>query len=196
MDITTWHHQIILGSLLGSGYLVRVKKKEGSEPTYYMGISESHDPDWFAYKAGELSVVAAKTPVVESRGVLKWRSRSGSNWQDYVDNFYTQDWAKFVTMDTLDQLKDTALTVWYCDKGFWYTSRRVGLRTSAFGEYNQVIHDFFNEVGIECELRKDSNGACRVIFSRYGTERFLATIAHRIPSFMRDRLIAPIQTEE
>jgi hypothetical protein len=197
MDITSWHSQLILGSLLGSGYLVRVKKKEGSEPTYYMGISESHDPDWFAYKAGELSLVAAKTPVVESRGVLKWRSRSGSHWQEYVDQFYKKDdWGKYVTMETLDKMKDTALAVWFCDKGFWYTSRRVGLRTSAFGDANQVIHDYFNEVGLECELRKDSNGACRVIFTRHGTDRFLSTIAQRLPFFMRYRLEAPILEEK
>lgn len=196
MEITSWHSQLILGSLLGSGYLVRVKKKADGDPAFYMGISESHDPDWFAYKANELSVVAAKTPVVESRGVLKWRSRSGSQWMEYADKFYEKDtWSKYVTMETLDQMKDVALSVWFCDKGFWYTSRRIGLRTSAFGESNQVIHDYFNEVGIECEQRKDSNGACRVIFTRHGTERFQSTIAQRLPFFMRHRLEPPLGEE-
>lgn len=188
MTITSWHNQVILGSLLGSGYLVRGIIREGVEPRYYMGISESHDINWFNYKAGELSGLAAKTPIVESRGVMKWRSKSGGMLAPYVSQFYKQDWTKFVDMSTLDVLKDTALSVWFCDKGFWYTNRRVGLRTSAFRGSNAVIHSYFNEVGIACDLRKDTNGAQRIIFTQFGTERLIATLAHRLPDFMHYRL--------
>jgi hypothetical protein len=188
MEITSWQRQIIYGTMLGSGYLVRSRRKEGATPTYYMGISESRDPQWLLYKGAELQVVAARKPLVESRGVLKWRSVTSEDWQEIKKRFYDDDWNKTVDMETLDTLRDIGLATWFGDKGFWYTSRRIGLRTSHFGLANDVIASYFNEVEMTCEVKADSNGACRVVFDRKGTIKFLSTIGHRLPPCLQHRL--------
>jgi hypothetical protein len=184
MNTTSWQDQIICGTLLGSGYISK------TNPTY-LGISETHCRDWLLYKGMELQSLEARTPLSESGKVLKWRSKSGDLWNIYKDIFY-KDGKKHVEMDTLDRLRGIAFAVWFGDKGFWYSSRRIGLRSTAFGDCNKIFSDFFNEVGMSCSTKTDSHGAVRIIFDRKGTIEFLSTIAHRLPDFMHHRLISPL----
>jgi hypothetical protein len=180
MEITNRQNQIIYGTLLGNGYISR------SSPIY-LGISESHDHNWLFYKGMELESLEARTPTSPCGKVLKWRSKSDSAWNLYSAKFYNDN-RKKVDMDVLDQLRDIALAVWFGDKGFWYSNRRIGLRTTAFQENNHVIWSYFNEVGMPCDMKIDSHGATRIVFDREGTMRFLGTIAHCLPDFMLYRL--------
>jgi hypothetical protein len=52
-----------------------------------------------------------------------------------------------------------------------------------------VIASYFNEVGMPCEVKADSNKASRIIFDRKGTLNFLSTIGHRVPMCLRHRLV-------
>ncbi len=176
--MNSWSHQIILGTLLGNGYIQKTKK------SYYMGFSESHDRNWFYYKYDELKELSADTPVLVCRNVLKWRSRSGPNWEPYWDLFYGS--GRIIPMKALDQLRDIGLAVWFADKGFWYSNRQVGLRTSKFIDRKNGV-DYFNEVGIPCEEKRKS-----LVFTPYGTTQFLSTIAHRLPEFLHCRLTRPL----
>lgn len=160
--------------MLGSGYIRRHGK------SYYMGFSESHDRNWFDYKAVELDFLAAPTPVVSCRGVLKWRSRSGDHWAPYWDLFYEE--GRTMTMSVLDQLRDIGLGIWFGDKGFWYSTRRLGLRTSKFLSRDNGVQ-YFNEVGLPCVERRKS-----IVFTPQGTEDFLVTVSHRLPAFLHYRL--------
>ncbi len=180
MNITSWQHQIICGTLLGSGYISRTFP-------IYLGISESHNHKWLLFKGLELKNLQAKTPISRSGNVLKWRAHSDDIWSEYKSKFYIDN-EKIVDMDIMNGLRDIALAVWFGDKGFWYSTRRVGLRTTAFGESNKVFYQFFNEVGMSCDMKKDSHGAFRIVFDRSGTKDFLQTIAHRLPDFMHCRL--------
>ena len=83
-------------------------------------------------------------------------------------------------MDIMDQLRDIGLAIWFGDKGFWYSNRRVGLRSK---QYTPIALEYFNGVGMPCEEREG-----RPVFTRSGTERFLGTIAHRLPTCMTYRL--------
>jgi hypothetical protein len=179
MKITPWQDQIISGSLLGSGYISCTKPN-------YLGMSETRNHDWVHYKGEELATIQAKTSFSQCGNVVKWRSVSGDIWDDYYDRFYFGG-QKRVSMEVLDTLRDIALAVWFGDKGFWYSNRRIGLRTTAFGENNEVLLVYFNEVGLECDLKMDSHGAKRIVFTRDGTISFLGTIAHRLPDFMHAR---------
>jgi hypothetical protein len=180
MKITPWQNQIICGTLLGSGYISRTK------PTY-LGISESHNHEWLVYKGQELQSLEARTPISESGKVVKWRSKSNEIWLSYGEKFYKEG-KKTVDMELLNGLRDIALAIWYGDKGFWYSNRRMGLRTTAFGDSNLTLWKYFNEVGMPCDRKVDSHGATRIVFTREGTHRFLTTVAHRLPDFMHHRL--------
>ena len=186
MEINQWQDQIVLGTLLGSGFMVRSIQKE--TPNYYVGMSETRNDQWFNYKCQELALFAAKTPVCRSANALKWRSKAGANWHCYWNQFHDAEGNLTVQMETLDKLKDTALAVWFGDKGFWYTSRRLGLRTGKFKDGNFTICKYFNEVGIPCDIRTDANNTTRCIFTREGTIAFFATCGHCLPEFMLHRL--------
>jgi len=83
-------------------------------------------------------------------------------------------------MDMLDTLQDIGWAIWFGDKGFYASSRRVGLRTTAYGiEGNKTICQYFNELDVPCEMRKDLNTA-RIVFSKEGTNNFLKIIAIRL----------------
>lgn len=180
MQITNWQMQIIAGGLMGSGYISNSKMP-------YMSMSESRNHEWLRYKSQEMESIGAETPLCLCDGVLKWRSRSGDMWNNYREMLYG-DAGKKVEMATLDGLRDIALAVWFGDKGFWYSRYLVGLRTSKFGEYNRIIVDYFREVGMPCDVKIGAKGTRRIVFSRQGTQKFLSTIAHRLPDFMHHRL--------
>lgn len=183
INLTSWQHQVVCGALLGSGYISR------TNPTY-MGMSETRSKQWLLYKSLELSSVGAMTPISDSGNVFKWRSQSGEIWNDYGKCFY-RNGSKYIEMQILDQLKDIALAIWFGDKGFWYSNRRVGLRTTAFRSNNDIIWQYFNEVGMSCERKRDSHGAVRIVFDKEGTLEFLSAIGHRLPEFMHSKLYYP-----
>ncbi len=181
MVISSWQDQIIKGSLLGNGYIPK------KIPRKYLGITETKDFNWLKYKGLELESLQALTPISIIGKHGKWRSTSGEIWLKYQEMFYYED-RKYVTMETMDSLRDIALAVWFGDKGFWYSHYLIGLRTPAFKEYNQVFWKYFNEIGLSCNIKTDSFGVTRIIFDRIGTNKFLATIAHRLPDFMHYKL--------
>ncbi len=158
---------------MGSGYISHALPA-------YLGMSECHDHKWLLYKAEELQPIEAKTPFFRSPKVIKWRSESGPIWEPYRDMFY-RDNKKSVTMETLDLFRAIGLAIWYGDKGFWYSNCRAGLRTTAFGDSNHTIAQYFNEIGFACEIKQDSHNAQRIVFTREGTIKFLTTIIQRLP---------------
>ncbi len=181
IKITSWEDQIICGSLLGSGYIPRVYP-------LYLSMSACKNQEWVQYKGLQLQLLQATTPFTESKQTIKWRSISGDFWQSYIDEFYLDN-KKYIKMDTLDRLRAVALAIWFGDKGFWYSKKRVGLRTTAFGESNEVIAQYFNEVNMTCDIKVDSYGGKRIVFDQEGTKIFLATVVHRLPNFMCEKLI-------
>lgn len=172
-----WRRQIILGTLLGSSYLQRLPS--GS---WYLGMTESKDSKWVAYKALELGGVAARKAWSEDEGRIKWRSQGSQLWSGYYEKFYDHGGNR-VEMRTLDEMRDIGLAIWFGDRGFWYSSRRIGLRCSKFERSIGIISDYFQEVGIPCSIIRKS-----IVFTREGTGSFLRTIAHRLPEFMHYRL--------
>ncbi len=180
IKITSWQDQIICGSLLGNGYISKTKIP-------YMGISANKNHNWVIYKGSQLSNLSGASSFYSTNDTTKWRSVGNIFWQEYRSKFYQGD-CKYVSMETLDSLRAIGLAIWFGDKGYWYSGRKLGLRTTAFGESNKIIAQYFNEVGMPCEVKADTYSAQRILFDQKGTEVFLATVIHRLPEFMHIKL--------
>jgi hypothetical protein len=63
------------------------------------------------------------------------------------------------------------------------------LRTTVFGEKNEIIQQYFREVDMPCNIHQDKRGTIRIAFDEEGTETFLKTIARAVEPFMKHYLI-------
>jgi len=167
--------QIVMGTLLGKSYLSKPK----TGVNYFMTMAPVDDINWFNWKALYLKKFERRHPI--SQGY--WRSKADSIWTEFYETFY-----KKLTMECLDRLNATALATWYLDKGFFISKKRICLRTTSFGlKGNRLMKRYFNEVGLECEVRKERNTG-RIVFTKEGTLNFLKIIAPRVPPFLYYRL--------
>lgn len=102
----------------------------------------------------------------------------------YLDIY--EDGKRMITMDLLDGLCDTALAMWYIDGGSKTGRDRKNayITTTKYGEEGtKIIHKYFNEVGIPCNIG-ESKERFRILFTVEGTDIFFRTVAHRFPPFM------------
>ena len=93
-------------------------------------------------------------------------------------------------MNVLDSLMDIALAIWFLDGGSKTGRNRKNayINTTKFGEEGtKVIHRYFNELDMACNVNTDGKRK-KVVFTVDGTEKFFKVIAHRFPAFMYDRL--------
>lgn len=176
--------QIIYGSLLGGAYISSPK----TAVNRFLTIpSIKGDLDWLKYKA--FKIQRARGLLVQDRERWVWRSTCNPFWNEMYDKFYDLN-GKMVKMEIMDSLCDDALAVWFLDKGFFASKNRICLRTTRFGyEGNLIMRQFFNEVGIPCEIRKERNTG-RILFTEAGTRIFIDTIRRVVPEFMAYRLLS------
>jgi len=167
--------QIVMGTLLGKSYLSKPK----TGVNYFMTMAPVEDENWFNWKALYLKKFERSSPI--SQGY--WRSKASPMWTVLYRDFY-----KKLTMKCLDQLNATALATWYLDKGFFISKKRICLRTTSFGKKgNNLIKQFFTEVGLGCDVRKERDTG-RIVFTKEGTLNFLKIIAPKVPKFLYYRL--------
>lgn len=167
----SWQRQIIVGSLLGTGFI-------GRDP--FFGFKQPlRKADWFAHKALELkNLGTAKSVQRDSRNWI-WRSARGDVWDEYRALFY-EGGRKVITEKTLDGLRDIALAVWFGDRGFGGAS--YGLRLGRLDERSRAtVRRYFHEVDMPCELL-----GTRLIFTETGAQEFLRCVGHCLPEFMLD----------
>lgn len=166
------HKQIVLGTLLGNGYICNGRKN-----CYFcMRHSEDHLP-WLQSKAAELSVYGSKTPWYKYKTTHTWRSSCAPIFNEMRKLCYRGS-MKTVTMEWLDMLRAMAIAVWYGDSGCLTGRGRKNacLRTQSFGfEGNKVIEQYFNEVGMSCHINK-SRESWVIVFTVAGTETLMSKI--------------------
>jgi hypothetical protein len=179
--------QIVLGGLLGSSYLCR-----GSKNSYLcMRHSIKHLP-WLQTKASELTQYGAATPWYINGTTCTWRSVSHPVFTDFRKFCYPDDKNKQVCMEWLDKLKAVSIAVWYGDSGalMGRKMKNACLRTQSFRlEGNKIIEQYFNEVGIPCNINK-SRGSHIIVFTVPGTEILIRMIAPWLPKNRYSKLLA------
>jgi len=182
--ITDWQHQIILGTILGGSSIVKPKGGRNS----YLSM-RGKDAYWLEYKSQELKNLASPTPfLIENENkYFRWHSLCYPEFNTYHELFY-RDGKKKVDIETLNELRDIALAVWYLDNGK-LDRGRVVFNTNVFKEDGtSLIARYFNEIGINTHAVIKSN-SFRVVIESGSIERFFKVISQRVPHFMLHRLV-------
>lgn len=180
--LTDWQRQIVSATLLGNGYLIAPKKATN----FYLSISENKDKNWLLYKAEELACITANNPFDETESVWKWRSKSTSLLSEFACHYHNN--RKVISKDTLELLRDIGIAVWFGDKGYWQSKKKIGLRTSYYGDQNELIHYYFNSVDIECSIVNVAPNRPNIVFSEEGSNQIFKMIEPCLPPFMSYRL--------
>jgi len=173
MNMFEHKNQIMLGTLLGNSKLVTYRKNA----CLWM---RNKDQAWLESKAYDLKQY--EDCFYFKRNVYHWRSKSHEVFEEFDDMFYS-DTQKIVTPVILDFLRDIAISVWYGDCGCLVGRTRTNacLRTQSFGHKgNQIIADWFNSVGIECNLNKHRSDYV-IVFSCGGTRVLFGMISPLLP---------------
>lgn len=169
--------QIILGTLLGNGYICK-----GRRNCYFCIRHSARHNQWLQSKASELTDLASLTPLYQSGTTCTWRSACDPFFTE-LREFCYPDGKKQVSMEWLDQLRDIGIAVWYGDSGTLTgrKNRNASLRTQSYGEEgNQIIEQYFNEVGIPCHINK-SRKSFIIVFTVDGTEILIKMIGQCLP---------------
>jgi hypothetical protein len=102
-----------------------------------------------------------------------------------------EDGEKIVTMGWLDRLRAIGIAVWYADSGCLMGNKKNNacLRTQSFNEAgNAIICQYFNEVGLECNLNKSKNSQV-VVFTAAGSKILFTMVAPYIHPTMYAKLL-------
>jgi len=174
----TEQRQIIIGTLLGKSFIVKLKGR-----SCFLTIPESLDINWINYKA--IIIDPEKKAFIKDNKRFLWRSKCGEYWNQIYDEFYNKG-QKTIKMSILDELRDIGLATWFLDKGR-FIKNRLCLGTTAFREGNKTIAQYFNEVGMPCEIWPQRDTA-KILFSDFGTKVFVDTIIRAVPQFMYYRI--------
>ena len=182
-EISDWHKQVIIGTILGGSSLVKPSK--GRNCYLFM---RSANKNWLNYKADELLCLSSQRPFTYEGNTLRWHSNCYPIFTEYYNKFY-EDGKKMVKMEILDTLRDIGLAIWYGDCGK-LKKGRVTLNTNKFGEEGtKVISSYFYEAGIgKTNLTKERK-YIRLEFSEEATDKFLLVLANRLPDFMHPALL-------
>lgn len=177
--LDNWEKQIIYGALLGNAFIVDPPK--GLHCYVVIRQSKKQDINIFIYKTMELKAFARQSSTYSDAHDHRWVSISHQDF-DIIKDFCYKNGKKNVTMEWLDTLKDVSLMIWYLDKGF-YENGKLGLNIVNLKHSKNVIHQYFNEVGMQCYLKGN-----KLFFEEKGKKEFLKVIAHRIPPILYYKL--------
>jgi hypothetical protein len=183
-QITPWQKQIILGTILGGSSIV---KPRGGRNAYLS--MRGKDAYWLEYKSHELKNLASPTPfLIENENkYFRWHSLCYPEFNNYHALFYDEK-RKKIEMEVLNELRDIGLAIWYLDNAK-LEKDKITFNTNVFKEQGtEVICRYFNEVNIAAEAVKISK-SYRVHIIDDGIEKFLKTVAHRVPQFMLHKLM-------
>lgn len=172
--MTSDQQQVLLGTILGNSKLIY--HKEGCRL-----LMKSNNKDWLSLKASELNNL--KGDYSKSHGNYYWKSEPSVELNNLYDQCYLNN-SKLILMPILDVLRDIALAIWYCDTGALVgrTKTNACLRIQSLHGAEDIICQFFNEVGMKCKInwvRKKPT----IVFDKHGTITFLKIIGPYIPKF-------------
>lgn len=162
--------QVIIGTMLGDGYMDRPEKSILWTPrmTLRHGVSQE---EWLRLKCEALSGIGSEAGIVkdkkyvdsdkyyENSETMSWNTKSLMCLREFSEMFRgAKDTKKRVTRDILEELTPLGIAVWYLDDGSLQVNKRenkngsvkyypcVIMNTQGFSlEENKTIVDYFKE---------------------------------------------------
>ena len=179
-----WQEQIIIGTVLGGSSLI--KPPRGTN--YYLSM-RSNNELWLAYKITELSGYFKNTKIFKYKKTYRCNSICSEKLTQIHDFMY-QDNKRIITKELLEPLRDIGLAIWFLESGgkTGRDKKNVYLNSTRFGESgSELIKDYFNSLDIPCEINRNKK-RLRIVFTVWGSLRFLKTTANCFPEFMFHRI--------
>tara|TARA_Y100000310_G_scaffold345857_1_gene471549 strand:- start:2195 stop:3103 length:909 start_codon:yes stop_codon:yes gene_type:complete len=136
--------QVLLGSLLGDGYLT---KQKNSHNAYFREVHSLKQKDYLIWKNNFLNYFNTKIKEYSTydKRTNKYYysiylySRVNPAFTTYHNSLYKQN-IKKVTKEFLNEIKKLGLSVWYMDDGYYhYGYNRVGLATDCYSYKEHVL---------------------------------------------------------
>jgi|GEM_PF-1237879 len=195
--------QVLLGSLLGDGYIARGSKNSG-----YVEAHSLKQKDYFFWKVKILSRYFRVKTRFGNNGPKYYKYTLSTNYASIFTEmhslFYVKSilpsskWVKVINPLILSQLTPLGLAVWYCDDGTYYVrDNSCSLSTQGFTfKDHLVLKNFFlskwniDTVIIE-DYRKYLNEHrvyYRIMFNKKSAEKFLNLIKDFVPECMTYKL--------
>lgn len=176
--ITSWQHQIIIGTIIGGSSVIKPKRGKNA----YISM-RSNNKKWIEYKANELKNLASPLPFsIEVNNYIRWHSMCFPEFNEYKDKFYI-DGKKKISLDILNELRDIGISVWFLDNAT-IEKNQIVFHPQVFGEEGvNTINKYFNEISFNSEIIKKGK-TLHIKICKDSTEKFIKTIGYRIPKFM------------
>ena len=184
--------QIILGTLLGDGYFLKLADRGKN---YKLAFTHSRKQKeyalWKANKIG-LPYFVYERDRYDKRTDKIYESidiqfKANSIFEYYYKTFYFEK-KKVITLPTLIKLNTLGIAVWYCDDGNLYqnkNSNHLTLSTESFKEDNEIIIDFFKrKFNINFRINKK---VIRLV-NKKEIKKFITLIKHHIPNCMKYKI--------
>lgn len=197
IEPTVRQQQIIIGTLLGDGCLIKMP------PNGLVRMSICHGAkqlDYLAWKHGELGLICHGR-IIPYHKQYHLNTVSHPFLAKMYEMFYNSG-RKAVTPDILALVDSLALCVWYLDDGSFNNnphSRQAVICTEGFGQADtELIAEWFaSRWNIYCHvLQYTSQGSFakfpstkyRIVINRSQTPKFFATIGKHVPACMSYKL--------
>ena len=195
--------QLIVGTLLGDGYLTRLARKQGDGQLSSIHITHSEKQrEWLQTKVDALKEFSFSAPQTSPKGIITTTSKRNPYFGFLRSKFYPEG-KKIVPMDIVEQyFSPRMLSAWFLDDGNRQTGKwgrdKGHLYTMGFDkENNEHLCQLLNNHGIACLLKEQQKYRQREktygpYFSLYitadGMEVLTKLIAPYVPSCLRYKL--------
>lgn len=202
--ITKRQKEIIIGTILGDGYLQKTGKKNAR-----LKLEHSEkQKEYIFWKYEELKNLMQNKPKLIERYSPKWKKtfkyyRCQTNSMNllgkYKKYFYNSQGKKFIPENIKNLLKSPlSLAVWYMDDGHFYARDKVAyiyLPKYSKEELKRLLEALENNFHLKPKIIYKKNYPC-LYFSREEANKLMEIIREWVPKFMRYKTPSdPVTTE-
>ncbi len=190
-SLNQFQRSILIGTLLGDGYLRRLKGRADAFLEVNHSISQRNYVDW---KYNQLKPFVKSLPRSYSgngkRIGYRFATKQHPELTQMKEDFYDRQGYKIVPKNLV--VNSLALAVWFMDDGSKCRDSDVYLNTQQFDSESQerLMHILRKQFSLEARLNKDKH-YMRLRFLKADVHRLMEIIdGHVVPS-MRYKLVKP-----
>ncbi len=193
-SLTQIQRSIIIGSLLGDGYLRIVPGRSNALLEINHSYSQKEYVDW---KFKMLESLCKSAPKMRKgnggRVAYRFTTRQSRELTEMYEIFYQGGTKRIPSNITLDPIM---LAVWFMDDGSMCRESDVYLNTQQFSDGDQILcKQMLERIGIECAVNKDKKYS-RLRLKKSSLPRLRSIIAlHIVPSMSYKLSYSPVETE-
>lgn len=184
--LNQFQKSVVLGTLLGDGYLRIVPGRQDAFLEVNHALSQSEYVQWKYTVLRNISAGAPKQRQGNgSRVAFRFHTRQSSELTELCNRFYSNG-VKTIPVDI--QIDSVALAVWFMDDGSWCRSSDVYLNTQQFDYQSQSrLLAALATLGLQATLNKDKEYQ-RIRFAKASIPYLQKVIANHVIPSMRYKI--------